>query len=112
MEIGAVFLETATTSDLELATISPLMIVRFETVAAHITAVEETRKTSDDIIMPFLMEQDELLVWGGRPKTRDVVRTACIHQEDLVLNEGRGFTELGQPFIPARTQWHVGFVIE
>ena len=83
---------------------SPLMIVRFETVAAHITTVEETRESGDDIIMPFLVEQDELLVWGGRSKTRDVEGTVCIHQEDLVLDEGRGFTELGQLFVPARTE--------
>ena len=58
------------------------------------------------------MEQDEQLVWGGWSKTRDVVRAVCIHQEDLVLNEGRGFTELSQLFIPTRTEWHVGFVME
>ena len=112
VEIGAVFLETAKTLDLDFATMSPLAVVRFETVVAHMTAVEETRETGDDIIMPFLVEQDELLVWGGRSKTLDVKGTVGIYQEDLVLNEGRGLTELGQLFIPTRTEWHVGFVME
>ena len=103
-EIGTLFLETATTLDLERATMSPLVVLRFETVAAHITACEEIRESGDDVIIPFLVEQDELLVWGGRSKTRDVVRAVCIHQEDLVVNEGRGFAEVGQLFIPARTQ--------
>ena len=94
-EIGTLFLETATTSDLELATMLPLIVVRFETVAAHMTAVEETRKRGDHVIMSFLVEQDELFAWGGRSKTRDVVRTACIHQEYLVLNDGSGFAGSG-----------------
>ena len=60
--MGAVFLETATTLDLDLAMMSPLVAVRFETVTAHITTTEETLESSDDIIMPFLVEQDELFV--------------------------------------------------
>ena len=79
------------------------MILRFETVSTHITAAEETQESGDDIIMPFLVEQDELLVWGGRSKTRDVEGTVCIHQEDLVLDEGRRFAELSQLFVPTRT---------
>ena len=62
VEIGTLFMETTTTLDLELATMSSLMIVRFETVVAHITAAEETRESGDDVIMPSLVEQDELLV--------------------------------------------------
>ena len=82
---------------------SSLVVVRFETVGAHIIAAEETRESGDDVIMPFLVEHDELFVWGGRSKTRDVEGTVCIHQEELVLNEGRRFAELSQLFVPART---------
>ena len=95
VEIGTVLLETAAALDHELATMLPLVIVRFETVTAHITTAEETRETGDDIIMPFLVEQDELFVRVGRSKTLDVKGTVSIHQDDLVVNEERRFTELG-----------------
>ena len=68
VEIGAVLLETTTTLDLDLAMMSSRLIVRFETVTAHITTAEETLENGDHVIMPFLVEQDELFVWGGGPK--------------------------------------------
>ena len=67
-EIGTFFLETATTFDLDPATMLPLVVVRFETVAAHITASEETRERGDHVIMSFLVEQGELFVGAGGPK--------------------------------------------
>ena len=112
MEIGTVFLETTTTLDLDLAMMFSRLIVRFETVTAHITTAEETLESGDHVIMPFLVEQDELFVWGGRSKTRDVKGAVGIHQDDLVLEEGRRFAELGQLFVPARTEWYAGFVME
>ena len=112
VEIGAVFLETATALDLDLATMLSLVAVRFETVTAHITTTEETRETGDHVIMSFLVEQDELFVRFGWSKTREVEGTVSIHQDDLVVNEGRRLAELGQLFVPAGTQWHVGFAME
>ena len=112
VEIGTVWVETATACQLDLATMLSRLIVRFETVVAHVTATEEPLESRDDIIMPFLVEQDELFVWGGRSKTGDVEGTVGIHQEDLVVKEGRRLAELGQLFIAARPEWHIGFVME
>ena len=112
VEIGAVLLETAAAFQLDLASMFSRLIVRFETVAAHMTMAEEPLESGDDIIMPFLVEQDELFVWGGWSKTHDVEGTVGIHQDDLVVKEGRRLAELGQLFIAARTEWHIGFVME
>ena len=112
VEIGTVGLETATAFQLDLASMLSRSIVRFETVAAHVTASEEPIESGDDIIMSFLVEQDELFVWGGGSKTFDVEGTVGIHQEDLVVKEGRRLAELGQLFITAGTQWHLGFAME
>ena len=112
VEIWAVWLETATALDLDLATMLSHLIVRFETVTAHVTTGEETIESGDDIIMPFLVQQDELFVLGGLSKTGVVKGTVGIHQEDLVVKEGRRLAELGQLFIAARTEWHIGFVME
>ena len=35
-----------------------------------------------------------------------------VNQEDLVVVEGWGCTELGQLFVPTWTRWYVGFVVE
>ena len=112
VEIGAVWLETAATLDLDLATMFSLVAVRFETVTAHVTFAEEPLESCDHVIMPFLVEQDELFVWGGRSKTRDVEGTVGIHQEDLVLEEGRRLAELSQLIVPAGTRRHVIFAME
>ena len=112
VEIGAVWLETATAFQLDLATMLSRLIVRFETVTAHVTATKEPIESGDDIIMPFLVQQDELFVWGGGSKTGDAKGTVGIHQEDLVVEEGGRLPELGQLFIAARTEWHIGFVME
>ena len=37
---------------------------------------------------------------------------SSIHQDDLVIGEGRCGTELGQGIVAARTQGHVGFMVE
>ena len=112
VEIGTVWLETATAFQLDLAVMLPRLIVRFETVTAHVTTTEEPIEIVDDIIMPFLVQQDELFVWGGRSEAGDVKCTVGIHQEDLVVKEGRRLAEQGQLFIAARTEWHIGFVME
>ena len=110
VEIGTVWLETATAFQLDLASMLSRLIVRFETVTAHVTTTEKPIESGDDIIMPFLVQQDELFVWGGRSKTGDVKGTVGIHRDDLVVKEGRRLAEQGQLFITARTEWHIGFV--
>ena len=112
VEIGAVGLETAFAFQLDLAMMLSRLIVRFETVTAHVTTTEEPIESGDDIIMSFLVQQDELFVWGGGSKTVDVKGTVGIHQEDLVVKEGRRLAEQGQLFIAARTERHIGFVME
>ena len=63
--------------------------------------------------MPFLVQQDELFVWGGgRSESRDGKGTVDIHQEDLVVIEGRHLAELGQFVVPTGTQWHLGVAME
>ena len=112
MEIGTVGLETATAFQLDLATMFSRLIVPFETVSADVTFAEEPLESGDDIIMSFLVQQDELFVWVGVSKTRDVEGTVGIHQEDLVVIEGRRLAELGQFFITAGTEWNMGIVME
>ena len=112
MEIGAVWLETATAFQLDLASMFSLVAVRFETVTAHVTFAEEPLESRDHVIMPFLVQQDELFVWGGGSKTGDAKGTVGIHQDDLVVKEGRRLAEQGQLFIAARTEWHIGFAME
>ena len=112
MEIGTVGLETATAFQLDLATMFSHILVPFETVSADVTFAEEPLESSDDIIMSFLVQQDELFVWGGGSKARDVEGAVGIHQEDLVVREGRRLAEPGQFFITAGTEWDMGIVME
>ena len=62
--------------------------------------------------MSFLVEQDELFVWGGGSETRDGKGTVGIHQEDLVVKEGRYLAEQSQLVVPARTERHLGVAME
>ena len=89
MEIGTVGLETATAFQLDLATMLSCILVPFETVSADVTFAEKPLERRDDIIMAFLVQQDELFVWVGGSKPSDVEGAVGIHQEDLVVKEGR-----------------------
>ena len=80
------------------------MIVEFEAGGTDVTFVEEPRETGDDIVMVFLVEQDQLFGLGWS-KTFHVVRTVGIDQENLVLVEGRGCSELGQLFVRSSLFW-------
>ena len=60
--------------------------------------------------MVFLLQQDQLFGLGGS-ETFDVVRTVRIDQEDLVVIEGGGFTELRQLVVPTRTWRDMGFLM-
>jgi len=61
--------------------------------------------------MAFLVEQDHLFALEGA-KRCDVKGTVGVHQDDLVVDEGRRGTELGQLVVTARTEGNVGFVVE
>ena len=89
VEIGTVGLETATAFQLDLATMLSRFLVPFETVSADVTTTEEPLESRDDIIMSFLVQQDELFVWVGGSKPCDVEGAVGIYQEDLVVKEGR-----------------------
>ena len=65
----------------------------------------------DDIVMAFLVEQDQLFVLGVS-KRGDMEGPVGIHQQDLVTDEGRRGTEFRQGVVPARTQGNVGFMVE
>jgi len=77
-------------------------------VGTHVTGPEKPWQTGDDVVMAFLVEQDQLFGLGGA-KRGDVGGTVCIHQQDLVVKEGRSGTEF---LVAARTEWNAGFVME
>ena len=78
------------------------MTVGFEAGGTDVTFVEEPRETGDDIVMVFLMEQDQLFGLGWS-KPFHVAPAVCVDQDDLVLVEGWGLTEFVQLFVPTRT---------
>ena len=80
-------------------------------MGTDITDPEKPWQLGNDIIMAFLVQQDELFVLKGT-KGRDVKRTVGIHQQDLVTGEGRSGTELGQGIIATRAEGHLGFPMQ
>ena len=72
-EIGALFLPTSTTRRFLGASVISLGIVGLKAGGADVTFVEEPGETGDDIVMVFLVEQDQLFGFGGS-ETFDVVR--------------------------------------
>jgi len=61
--------------------------------------------------MVMVVQQNQLFVLGVS-KRRDVERPVSIHQDDLVAGQGWGLTEGRQRLVAARTQGHLGFVME
>jgi len=113
-EIGTLFLATGAELDffeVVWTSMTSRMVIGFPTVGTHVTGPEIPRETGDDIVMVFLMEQDQLFGLGGS-KSGYVEGAVCIHQEELVVVEGGGGTELDQLVVAARTQGNVGFVME
>jgi len=113
-EIGALFLETGAAIDFFVVvwtSMTSYMVIGFQAVGTHVTGPEKPRETGDDIVMVFLVEQDQLF-GSGFCETCYVEGTVCVHQEDLVVVEGGGGTELRQLFVAARTWRDVGFVVE
>ena len=87
-EIGTLFLETCTALNFfGLTTVTSFMVIGFEAVGTHVTGPEKPRETGDDIIVAFLVEQNELF-GEGPPITFDVVGAVCVDQKDLVVVEG------------------------
>ena len=93
------------------ASMTSLGIVGFPTVGTDVTGPEKPRQTGNDIVMALVVQQDQLFVLdvsiGG-----DVKRSMSIHQDDLVASQGRGLTEGRQRLVAARTEGHLGFVME
>ena len=111
LKVGAIFLSTGS-AQLGLGASMPfLMVIGFPTIRTHITGPEKSWQFGDDIIMVLVVQQDQLFVRKGS-KRRDVKRSLCIHQDDLVTGEGGSLTELGQGVIAARTEGHLGFILE
>jgi len=111
-EIGAGFLATGPAMAFLFGTsMLPLRVIGFPTGSTHVTGSEKPRQTGDDVVMAFLVEQDQLFVFEGA-KRRDVEGTARIDQDDLVADEGRRGTEGLQGVVTARTQGKASFVVE
>ena len=92
-EIGALFLATGPAmAFLFGASMLSFVVIRFPTVGTHVTGPGKPRQTGDDIVMVFLVEQDQLFVLGVS-KRGDVEGTVNVHQHDLIADEGRRGTE-------------------
>ena len=111
LKVGTIFLSTGSTQLGFGASMQSLGVVGFPTIRTHITGPEKSRQFGDDIIMVLVVQQDQLFVRTGT-KRRDVKRSLCIHQDDLVTGEGGSLTELGQGVIAARTEGYLGFILE
>ena len=111
-EIGALFLQTGAALDFVVWTsMTSCMVIGFQAVGTHVTGPEKPRETGDDIVMVFLVEQDQLFGLGFC-ETNHMEGTVCVHQEDLVVVEGGGGTELHQLFVRTRTRRDMGFFME
>ena len=93
------------------AAMTSLIVIGFPTMGTHVTGPEKPWQLGNDIIMAFLVQQDELFVLKGT-KGGDVKRTVGIHQQDLVTGQGGSGTELGQGIIPTRAEGYVGLVMK
>ena len=111
LKVWTIFLSTGSAQLGLGASMHPLMVIGFPTIRTHITGPEKSRQFGDDIIMVFVVQQDQLFVRKGS-KRRDVERSLRIHQDDLVTREGGSLTELGQGIIAARTPRYLGFILE
>ena len=110
-EIGAIFLATGPAMAFVVASMPPLGVIGFPTVGTHVTGPEKSGQTGNDIVMTLVVQQDQLFVLSAS-KGGDVKRPVSIHQDDLVLSERRGGTELGQGIVATRTEGHVCFMVE
>jgi len=113
-EIGTLFLETGAAQDFFVVvwtSMTSYMVIGFQAMGTHLTGPEKPRETGDDIVMVFLVEQDQLFGLSIC-ETSHMEGTICVHQEDLVVVEGGGGTELRQLFVRTRTWRDMGFFME
>jgi len=110
-EIGAIFLATGPAMAFVVASMTSLGVIGFPTVSTYITRPEKSRQTGNDIVMTLVVQQDQLFVSKGS-KGCYMIRPVGIHQDDLVMVQGRGGTEGRQGIVAARTQGHLGFMLE
>ena len=111
LEIGAIFLSTGSAQLGLGASMHPLGVVGFPTIRTDITGPEKPRQLGDDIIMVFVVQQDQLFISKGS-KRRDVKGTLSIHQNDLVTDEGWGLTKSRQSIVAAWAEGYVGFPMQ
>ena len=45
--------------------VTSCIVIGFPTVGTHVTGPEKPRQTGDDVVMTFLVEQDQLFVLEG-----------------------------------------------
>ena len=111
-EIGELFWSTGPTmAFLFGASMTSCIVIGFPTGSTHVTGPKKSRQTGDDIVMAFLVEQDQLFVLD-RTKDGDVEGTVRVHQQDLVADEGRRDTEGRQGVVAAGAWRDVGFVMK
>ena len=111
-EVRALFLATGPAMPFLFgAAMSSLIVIGFPTMGTDVTGPEKPWQLGNDIIMAFLVQQDELFVLKGT-KGGDVIRTVGIRQQDLVTGQGGSGTELGQGIVTTWTEGYVGLVME
>jgi len=111
-EIGAGFLATGPAKVFSfVASMAIFVLIGFPTVGTHVTGPKKSWQMGDDIVMVFLVEQDQLFVLSVS-KRGDMEGPVSVHQDNLVTDEGRGRTEGRQGVVAARTQGNVGFMME
>ena len=93
-KIRALFLATGPAMAFVVASMRSLCVIGFLTVSTHIAGPEKARQTGNDIVMAFLVQEDQLFVLK-RSKRGDMEGPVGIHQQDLVTDEGRSGTEFG-----------------
>ena len=59
-KIGTTFLETGAALEIAFAAVTSLIVVGFQAGGTDVTGAEKPRETCDDIIVTFLVEQNEL----------------------------------------------------
>ena len=111
LKVWTIFLSTGSAQLGLGASMTSLGVVGFPTIRTHITGPEKSRQTSDYVVMVLVVQQDQLFVRKGS-KRRDVKRSLCIHQEDLVTGEGRSLTELGQGVVATWTEGYLDLVMK
>ena len=89
VEIGALFLETGATMKFGLTTVKSLVVVGGKAMSTNVTGSKNPWETGDDIVMCFVVKQDQLF-GEGWSKTTHMVRSVCVDQEESGTRSGMG----------------------